>query len=99
MEAMRYDEPVPGSETTKRQRPRRTWLYGILLLFVLWLLIANHIILVPDDPALVILNKTSWNFDSSVIGESSWTAFTLHHPILMTRLATGEGFWIIGGSP
>lgn len=93
---MTYDDSTSGHGTTKRNKPKRTWFYGILLLFVLWLLIANHIILVPGDPALVILNKTSWNFDSSVIGESSWTAFTLHHPILMSRLGAGQGFWILG---
>jgi hypothetical protein len=96
---MTHDDSTSGYGTTKQNKSRRAWLYSILLLFLVWLLIANHVILVPDDPALVILNKTSWNFDSSVIGESSWAAFTLHHPILMTRLATGEGFWIIGGRP
>ena len=68
----------------------------LTLTFTLWLLLANHIIVVPDDPAFVILKKTSWTFDSCVIGESSWGAFTLHHPILMTRLAAGHGLWIIG---
>jgi len=99
MGGMTHDESTSDHGTTKQSKSRRTWLYGILLLFVVWLLIANHIILVPDDPALVILNKTSWNFDSSVIGESSWATFTLHHPILMTRLASGDGIWIIGGLP
>jgi len=65
------------------------------LAFVLWLLLANHIIVVPDDPALVILKKTSWTFNSCFIGESNWAAFSLHHPILMTRLAAGQGFWIL----
>ncbi len=96
---MRNEESYPSEDTAKRKAPKRTWVYSILLIFVLWLLLANHIIVVPDDPALVILTKTSWNFDSSVIGESSWASFSLHHPILMSRLATGQGLWIIGGSP
>lgn len=66
------------------------------LVFTVWLLLANHFIIVPDDPAFVVLKKTSWTFDSCVIGESSWGAFALHHPILMTRLAAGHGFWIVG---
>jgi len=69
------------------------------LVFVLWLLLANHLIFVPRDPAFVVLKKTQWTFDSSIIGESSWAAFSLHHPILMGRLATGQGLWLIGDLP
>jgi len=68
----------------------------LCLTFVLWLLLANHLIVVPGDSAVVILKKTSWTFDSCFIGESSWAAFSLHHPILMSRLATGQGVWIAG---
>jgi len=68
----------------------------IVVCFALWLLLANHLILVPDAPAFVVLKKTSWTFDSCSIGESSWAAFSLHHPILMSRLATGQGAWLIG---
>ena len=96
---MRKNGYYTGGDTAKRKAPKRTWVYSILLIFVLWLLLANHIIIVPDDPALVVLKKTSWNFDSSIIGESSWASFSLHHPILMSRLATGQGLWILGGSP
>ena len=66
---------------------------------MLWLLLANHIIVVPDDPAFVILKKTSWTFNSCFIGESNWASLALHHPILMSRLGTGQGMWIVGGSP
>ena len=92
---MKTDESYPGQETTGRGKSRRSWVYGILLILVLWLLLANHVIVVTEDPALVILKKTSWTFNSCVIGESSWATFTLHHPILMTRLAAGDGFWIL----
>ena len=94
---MRNDESYTGEETAKRKAPKRTWFYGVLIIFVLWLLLANHVIVVTEDPAFVILQKTSWNFDSSIIGESSWASFTLHHPLLMGRLTTGDGFWIFGG--
>ncbi len=96
---MRNDDSYTGGETAKRKAPTRTWGYGILLIFVLWLVLANHVIVVTDDPAFVILKKTSWTFNSAIIGESSWATFALHHPILMTRLATGDGFWILGDSP
>ena len=94
---MRNDDTYTGEETTKRKAPKRTWVYGVLIIFVLWLLLANHVIVVTEGPAFVVLQKTSWNFDSSIIGESSWASFTLHHPILMSRLGTGQGFWVIGG--
>ncbi len=74
----------------------RKGILGLLLIFVLWLLLANHVIVVPADPAVVILKKTSWTFNSCFIGESSWAAFAMHHPILMTRLAAGNGLWILG---
>ena len=92
---MRTDT-YPNEGTDKRKTPKRTWVYGVLLILVLWLFLANHVIVVTDDPALVILEKTSWTFNSAIIGESSWASFTLHHPILMSRLATGDGFWIFG---
>lgn len=94
---MRNDESYPSENTAKRKAPKRTWAYGVLVILVLWLVLANHVIVVTDDPALVILEKTSWTFNSAIIGESSWATFTLHHPILMTRLAAGDGFWIFGG--
>lgn len=90
-------ESYPNEDTSKRKTPKRTWVYGILLIFVLWLFLANHVIVVTDGLSLVILEKTSWTFDSGFIGESSWASFTLHHPILMSRLGTGQGFWILGG--
>ena len=96
---MRTNEPYSSEDSAKRKAPKRTWVYGVLLIFVLWLVVANHVIVVTDDLAIVILKKTSWTFNSGIIGESSWATFTLHHPILMTRLATGDGFWIFGGSP
>ena len=96
---MRTDELYTGEETAKRKAPKRTWVYGVLIVFVLWLVVANHVIVVTEDPAFVILKKTSWTFNSGIIGESSWASFSLHHPILMTRLATGDGFWIIGEGP
>lgn len=99
MADMKTDGYYTGEETAKRKTPRRTWVYGILLIFVLWLFVANHVIIVTDDPALVILEKTSWTFNSGFIGESSWTSFTLHHPILMGRLVSGDGLWILGESP
>lgn len=94
---MRTDEYYTGEETAKRKTPKRTWVYGILLIFVLWLFLANHVIVVTDDLAFVVLKKTSWTFNSAIIGESSWATFALHHPILMTRLAAGQGFWLFGG--
>lgn len=99
MAGMRNDDSYTGEETAKRKAPKRTWVYGVLIVFVLWLVVANHVIVVTEDPAFVILKKTSWTFNSGIIGESSWASFTLHHPILMTRLATGDGFWIIGEGP
>ena len=68
----------------------------LFLSFLAWLLLANHLIFVPKDQAFVVLKKTQWTFNSSIIGESSWAAFSLHHPILMGRLATGQGLWVIG---
>lgn len=93
---MRTDDTYTGESTTKRKAPKRTWVYGILIIFVLWLMLANHVIVVTDGPAFVILQKTSWTFNSGVIGESSWGSFALHHPILMGRLVAGDGFWIFG---
>ena len=93
---MRTNESYTGGNTAKRKAPKRTWGYGILLVLVLWLVVANHVIVVTDDLAIVILKKTSWTFDGGIIGESSWATFTLHHPILMTRLAADQGFWILG---
>ena len=92
---MRIDESDSSQETAGRKTLGRTWV-AILLIFVLWLLLANHVIVVTEDPAFVILKKTSWTFNSCVIGESSWATFTLHHPILMGRLVSGDGFWILG---
>jgi len=97
MDVMRNDESYTGEETAKRKAPTRTWVYGVLIVLLLWLLLANHVIVVTEDPAFVILKKTSWTFNSCVIGESSWATFTLHHPILMGRLAAGDGFWVFGG--
>lgn len=96
MTGMRTDDLYTGEDSAKRKAPNRTWVYGILLIFVLWLVLANHVIVVTDDPALVILKKTSWTFNSAIIGENSWASFTSHHPILMTRLVAGDGFWILG---
>ena len=93
---MRTDESYTGENTAKRKAPKRTWVYGILIVLVLWLVVANHVIVVTDDLAIVILKKTSWTFNSGIIGESSWATFTLHHPILMTRLAADQGLWILG---
>jgi hypothetical protein len=93
---MRTDESYTGENTAKRKAPKRTWIYGILIILVLWLVVANHVIVVTDDLAIVILKKTSWTFNSGIIGESSWATFTLHHPILMSRLAADQGFWILG---
>ena len=89
-------ESYPSEDTAKRKAPKRTWVYGALIILVLWLVLANHVIVVTDDPALVILKKTSWTFNSGFIGESSWASFTLHHPILMSRLGAGQGFWVFG---
>ena len=94
---MNHDESYAHQGSSWLRRFIRRVILTLSLVFVLWLLLANHIIVVPDDPAFVLLKKTSWTFDSSIIGESSWAAFSLHHPILMTRLASGQGFWIIGG--
>lgn len=93
---MRTDESYPNEGSAKRKAPKRTWVYSILLIFILWLVLANHVIIVTDDFSIVILQKTSWTLDGGFIGESSWPAFTLHHPILMSRLATDQGFWILG---
>jgi len=90
-------ESYPNEGADKRKAPKRTWVYSILLIFVLWLVLANHVIIVTDDISLVILPKTSWTLDGGFIGEGSWAAFTLHHPILMSRLGSGQGLWILGG--
>ena len=96
MDDMRNDESYPSEDTARRKAPKRTWVYGILLIFVIWLVLANHVIIVRDDFSVVVLQKTSWTFDGGFIGESNWAAFTLHHPILMSRLTAGQGFWVIG---
>lgn len=93
---MPADEYYTGGETTRRKAPKRTWVYGILIVFVLWLLLANHTIVFTEDPALVFLSKTSWTFNSCVIVESSRASFALKHPILTTRLAADQGLWIFG---
>ena len=93
---MLADDSYTGGETAKRKAPKRTRVYGILLIFVLWLLLANHTIVFTEDPALVFLSKTSWTFNSCVIVESSRASFALQHPILTTRLAADQGLWIFG---
>ena len=94
---MRNDESYPSEDTARRKTPKRTWVYAVLVIFVLWLVLANHVIVVTDEFSLVILQKTSWTLDGGFIGESSWASFTLHHPILMGRLGAGQGFWVFGG--
>jgi hypothetical protein len=77
----------------------RRMLVVLGLAVLLWLLLAYHFVVIPGDPAFVVLKKTSWTFDSWFIGEGNWTAFSLHHPILMTRIAAGSGLWIFGRAP
>jgi hypothetical protein len=89
-------ESYPNEGADKRKAPKRTWVYGVLLIFILWLVLANHVIIVTEDISLVILPKTSWTLDGGFIGEGSWASFTLHHPILMSRLAADQGLWILG---
>ncbi len=96
MAGMKTDEYDTSQDTARRKAPKRTWVYGILLIFVLWLVLANHVIIVKDDFSVVVLQKTSWTLDGGFIGESNWAAFTLHHPILLSRLTAGQGFWVIG---
>ena len=83
----------------QRGRGARRLLLACLIVFIIWLLLANHIIVVTEEPAFVILNKTSWTFNSCIIGEKLWVSFALHHPILTSRLALGEGLWILGAPP
>ena len=92
---------IPSEEGGKprRRRGAQRLLLALLIVFVVWLLLANHIIIVTEEPAFVILKKTSWTFNSCVIGERLWMSFALHHPILTSRLALGEGFWILGTPP
>ena len=70
---------------------------GILfLVFLVWLLLANHVIVVTGEPAFVVLGKSAWTFDDCVIIESQWLDFSLRHPILSSRLVSGDGLWILG---
>jgi len=69
----------------------------LLILFALWLLLSHHTIVVTSNGSVGFLKKTSWTFDGCVIGESSWANFSLHHPLLMSRILLGDGFWVIGG--
>lgn len=90
-----------GQQTLNKvnRRTSRHVLAALLILFLFWLLLANHVIVVTEEPAFVILRKTSWTFNSCFIGESSWASFAFHHPVLTTRLAMGDGFWILGNPP
>ena len=104
-----YDPRMTHLEETHESRPprrrprlrrglRRVFLV-VFLTFIAWLLLANHLIVVTGAPAVIVLKKTSWTFDGSVIGVGSWASFTLHHPILTSRIALGQGLWLLGSAP
>ena len=100
---MTYDEGLQETKPMRRPRkPGRALRRGVLVLVLLagaWLLLSQHLVIVTGDPALVVLKKTTWTFDGCLIGVGSWTNFTLHHPILASRIAMGQGIWILGKPP
>lgn len=100
---MTYDEGLQEITPVRRTRkPRRVLQRGILVVVLLagvWLLLSQHLVVVTGDPAFVVLKKTTWTFDGCLIGVGSWANFTLHHPILASRIAMGQGIWILGRPP
>ena len=100
---MTYDEGLRESSPVRRPRKLARVLRRSMLMLVLlagaWLLLSQHLVVVTGDPALVVLRKTTWTFDGCLIGVGSWANFTLHHPILASRIAMGQGVWILGSPP
>ena len=70
----------------------------IVVALVLWGLLAYHWVIIGDT-GFVVLKKTSWTFDRCVIIEQTMAMFALHHPLLTTRLALGQGLWVFGNGP
>ena len=92
-------EPVPVRRPRRLGKAIRRTVLILTLVAAAWLLLSQHLIVVTGDPALVVLRKTSWTFDGCLIGVGSWANFTLHHPILASRIAMGQGVWILGRPP
>ena len=85
-----------GRPNTRMSRGFRRAVGILFLAFLVWLLLANHVILVTEEPAFVVLSKSTWTFDACVIVENRWLEFSLRHPFLSSRLASGDGLWILG---
>ena len=92
---MYNDDPYDTGRPRRTRRGGINWLTA-LVIFIVWLLLANHTIVFTDDPALVFLSKSSWTFNSAVIVERNRATFSLQHPILASRLAGDQGLWIFG---
>jgi len=92
---MIHDDPYDPGRPVRPRRSGISWLATIAIL-IIWLLLANHTVVVTDNPALVFLSKASWTFNSAVIVQKNWAAFSIHHPILASRLAADQGLWIFG---
>ena len=92
-------EPVPVRRPHRLGKAVRKVVLILTLVAASWLLLSQHLIVVTGDLAFIVLRKTSWTFDGCLIGVGSWANFTLHHPILASRIAMGQGVWILGRSP
>jgi len=96
----RLIESAPSTQPDPTQHTRRTWL--IIPLFLGgWILLNSHrhLIFVSSNRSLVMLPKTSGTTNGTYIGETDWSAFASHYPLLMARLIAGEGIWILGSLP
>ena len=86
-----------GGSTDRRKTPKRTWVYSVLIILILWVTLAHHVIVVSEGPAVAILTKATWGFDNSYVLENTWENLRSDLPALAERLSTGEGFWLVGG--
>ena len=96
----RLIESAPSTQPDPTQHTRRTWL--IIPLFLGgWILLNpnRHLTFVSSNCSLVMLPKTSGTTNGTYIGETDWSAFASHYPLLMARLIAGEGIWILGSLP
>ena len=85
-----------GDTPDKRKTPKRTWVYTVLIILILWVTLAHHVIVVTEGPAVAILTKATWSFNNSYILENTWENLRSDLPVLSERLDTGEGFWLFG---
>ena len=76
--AMTYPEGTHETDVPRQRRRVHSGIRRVLLIafltFIAWLLLANHLILVGEEPAFIVLKKTSWTFDGCAV---SYTHLTL----------------------